>query len=288
LVRRAPVPARSTSGFPSRLARYAPSVLLPVFAVVTTVLAVVEHGPVRAYWALGAVVATLGTALFTVVKDRQEQAASSAAVAARNAVTSHLVRVGQPIVAALGDVTGAENPYDRRAALDVLVAMVIDVAVSECGRETVPGANVRSVYYELADNRLERRRFGGRRENVPRKQFLLGNNEHDNEVVRLARGEEAVLVEDLENAPPPYFVDNRGRSYKSFVACPIRAGTTSFGLLSVDSDIAHGLTDVDRGQIVLLAGALAAGLACCAGAAAAGRPPSQRGEAKAEESDLAP
>jgi hypothetical protein len=257
LVRRLPVPARSTSGLSSRLARFAPPVLLPIFAVVTAVLAAVRHGPVRVYWALAALVATLGTALFAIVRDRHAEAADSAALAARTAAVTHLSEVGQPLLAALGDVAGATDPYDRRAALDVLVAIVIDVAKSECGQ-----GNVRSVYYQLSGDRLERRRFGGRQEHVPRKQFVAGSTEHDNEVIRLARGHEPVLVEDLENAPPPHFLDSEGRTYRSFVACPIRAGETSFGMISVDSDIGYGFTELDRARLALLAGVLAAGLAC--------------------------
>jgi transcriptional regulator with GAF, ATPase, and Fis domain len=241
----------------NQLVRLAPLVLLPIFAVVSTVLAVVDDGRVRVYWALVAGIATAGTAVLMVAKDRRARAAELAALTARTAVVDRVGAVGQPLLAALGDVALASDPHQRRAALDVLIAMVVDHAVSECGR-----GNVRSVYYELSGNRLERRRFGGRGENVPRKEFVAGSSEHDNEVLKLARSGQPVLVEDLENAPPPYFIDNLGRSYRSFVACPIRIGETSFGMLGVDSEIASGFTGVDQVQLSLLAGVLAAGLAC--------------------------
>jgi GAF domain-containing protein len=56
-------------------------------------------------------------------------------------------------------------------------------------------------------------------------------------------------------------MDFRGRSYKSFVSVPVRAGNKSFGLLTADADRAYALTEVERGFLILIAGALGAGMA---------------------------
>ena len=70
-----------------------------------------------------------------------------------------------------------------------------------------------------------------------------------------------LLSEDLESVTPRHFDYSRGTSYKSFITVPVRAGSESYGILTIDSDRANSLTEVDRGYVVLLAGVLAAGIA---------------------------
>jgi hypothetical protein len=74
-------------------------------------------------------------------------------------------------------------------------------------------------------------------------------------------GEEVLLVQDLQSAPPVYFHDYPGRAYQSFILVPVRAGRRSYGSLMVDSDRPHSLTEIDVGYTILLAGILAAGIA---------------------------
>jgi hypothetical protein len=200
--------------------RYGFPIFFAVAGSTTTAVAAVNHGPVRVYWALGAVAATAGSAVFGVFKDRQASASASAAVTAKAQLATALNRAGEPLLTALGNVTAAKTPQDRRAAVDVLVARTIDIAHSQCGRDAGTKPNVRSVYYAVIEDRLERKGYAGRQSNAPRRQFVLGASPHDNEAIRIARSEEVLLVADLEDHPPPHFLDNKGRSYKSFIAAP--------------------------------------------------------------------
>jgi GAF domain-containing protein len=58
----------------------------------------------------------------------------------------------------------------------------------------------------------------------------------------------------------PAGFDIVGRTYKSFVAVPVRAGDEKIGLLTVDSDEVDVFTDVEEGYLRLLGGLLAAGV----------------------------
>jgi hypothetical protein len=235
--------------------------LLPVIAATAAAIAAANHGPVRVYWAMLAVVATLCTAALNVVKDRQAATLATHAASARLATASALNVAGAPLVTQLGNVISAKTPKDRQLALDVLISRVVDVAQHVSGQATSTQGNTRCTYYELAGDRLERRYTAGEGSTFARRFFQAGGSSHEDEVIRLARSDSSLLVHDVDHSAPPYFADYRGRSYKSFIAVPVRAGQESLGLLIVDSDQPYSLTDVDRGYMILLAGIIAAGLA---------------------------
>jgi GAF domain-containing protein len=244
--------------------RYGPPSVFPVVAAITAAVAGVNHGHVRVYWTLGAVGATAGTAILSGLKERQAAISAHAAKTAieiKKDLAMALARAGEPLVTALGNATAATSPDDRREALSGLMHLVVDVAASRCGRNGPVRGNVRSVLYLLSDTGLERKCYTGRQENSkPRKSFIRGT-QHDELAIQLARSDDVLVVEDLENDPPKGFVDHKTKSYKSFISVPVKAGDTSLGLLCVDSDRAFSLNDVDRGYLVLLAGLLAAGIA---------------------------
>ncbi|GAA4474257.1 GAF domain-containing protein [Phytohabitans houttuyneae] len=240
-------------------------------------MAAASHGSIKAFWAITAIVATAASATFTVVKERQARAATRTASQARAQLAAGLNRAGAPLLTVLGNVTTAKTPEDMRAAIEVLTARVIDIAHSQCGRSRRPGANLRAVYYSYVDNRLERRDWTGRlTSSPPRSAFTSGANLHDTEVVRFAASDERLLiVDDLYYNAPAHFIDAKGRTYRSFIAVPVRAGETSFGLLTLDSDLGGSLTETDAGHLILLAGVLAAGLAHLASRQTVGMPRGQ-------------
>lgn len=244
--------------------RYGPPTTFPVVASVTALVAGVNHGSVRVYWSIAAVAATAGTAIFNALKERQSRASVSAAATGRTELGRALAVAGEPLVTALGTLTAGRNSEDRRAALETLRHLTVQVAAARCGRD-VPNKDrgqIRSSYYELNGDKLERRSFSGRRANrPPRKDFQRGRSDHDDEALKVASGDGVLLVEDLEKNRPPWFNFNHDTSYRTFITVPVKAGDHSFGLLSIDSDKPHSLTDVDRGFTILLAGLLAAGLA---------------------------
>lgn len=242
------------------VARYAALVIIPVIVVATTAIAGAEQGPVRVYWSLGTVAAVLGTSILTINKEQSAVAARAEAIRARIDLATALTTAGQPLVVALGNVTTTETAQEAQATVAVLLDRAVSIARSEVGR--LSSCRTRAVFYRFNSGNLVRQTYYGYAgANVPRPEFTSGRSEHDNEVIRFANGENALLVQDLENNPPPHFSDNRGRSYKCFVSVPVRAGSKSFGLLAADADRAFALTDVDKGYLILIAGALGAGLA---------------------------
>jgi transcriptional regulator with GAF, ATPase, and Fis domain len=236
--------------------------MFPIVASVTALVAGANHGPIRVYWSIGAVVATAGTAILNALKERQSRVSANASVTATTELARTINRAGEPLVTALGNVTAAKTASDRQAAFDALLHLVVEVAASRCGKDARVRCNVRSVYYGLTEDRLVRKWYAGRQGNKPpRREFQRSRTDHDDEVLKLARSDGVRFVEDLEKDPPPHFIDPRGQSYKSFVAIPVKADEESFGLLCIDSDKPYSLTDVDRGYGLLLAGLLAAALA---------------------------
>lgn len=243
----------------SKLSRIATNVVLPLVIVTTTAIAAIKHGPVRVYWSLGTFFAVLAMGVINYNKDRVASTIRDEAIRARTDLATALNDTGQPLVVALGNVTASNTPEHAKRALAVLVDRAVSLAQTELGRSS--DSKTRSAFYRLENDRLVRDNFHGwTGSSAPRREFVTGKSEHDDEVMKFSHGENALLVRDLENNPPPHFVDCKGRSYKSFVSVPVRAGNRSFGLLTADADRAYALTEVDRGFLILIAGALGAGI----------------------------
>lgn len=241
--------------------RRAALVLLPVVIAVTGAIAAVKHGPVRGYCVVGSCLAILITSVITINKELNADAARNEAIRARVELATALTSAGQPLVAALGSVTSTARFEDARANILVLLNSAVSLAQTEIGRLS-SCTKTRAAFYCFEGHNLVRKAFHGYAgSDAPRQEFVSGRTEHDDEVIRFAKGENARLVTDLENDPPPHFVDRHGRSYRSFVSVPVRAGSTSFGLLTADADSAFAITEVDKGYLILIAGALGAGLA---------------------------
>jgi GAF domain-containing protein len=169
----------------------------------------------------------------------------------------------------LGEVSASRDPEARRTALRVLVSAVVDIAQSQIGTISRPDVakrqskpRIRSNFYAFSDSDTLKLVMYFPRNDSPRQDFVRGRSYHDDDVIDLAaRSRQVRMVPDLLEVAPPYFEDAPGRSYRSLIAVPVRAGQRSFGLLNVDCDQPHMLTDVDVGFMILLAGVLAAGLA---------------------------
>lgn len=236
-------------------------VLLPIVTLVATAIASVNQGWSRAYWYSIAGAAILAAGVLNIFKQRQADRFRSEAVSAKAALSITLADSGQPLISQLGTVTSSFNLEEIRSAVDTLTARTVALARSLSGRNSPVACATRAVFYELQDKRLVRRNHEGRAGEAPRQDFQAGRSEHDDEVLRLAQGEKVLVVDDLAGQPPPHFIDAAGRTYRSFIAVPVRAGRRSFGLLIADSDKPRSLGSEDKGFLILLAGILAAGLA---------------------------
>lgn len=242
------------------VARLTINVILPLLIAVAAAIAAVKTGPVRVYWSLGSFIALAAAGVANYNKDRTATSVKDAMARRTTELATSLNDTGHPLVTALGKVTAAEQPEEAKRELAVLLDRGVSLARTEIGR--CSNSMTRAVFYCLEGNELTRKEVHSWNGcPAPRRDFVKGRSEHDDAVLRFVHGENSLLVCDLENNPPPHFADARGRPYKSFVAVPVRAGSKSFGLLSVDSDRANALSGVERGFLVLIAGVLAAGMA---------------------------
>jgi hypothetical protein len=208
--------------------------------------------------AIALVVSLIPTGLFArkVTKLRAMETASAAISNARLALTS----AGQPLVTALGNVTAAYEPQDARTALAVLLDRAVILAHAEIARYS-PGKK-RVTFYRLESDGLTRQAYYGYTgADAPPRTFHYGHSDHDSDVIKFANSENAILVSDLENDRPAPLRNNKELSYKSFISVPVRAGGRSFGLLTADVDRTHALSEIDREDLILIAGVLGAGLA---------------------------
>jgi putative methionine-R-sulfoxide reductase with GAF domain len=236
--------------------------ILPALAVTTTFLAGANKGPVRIYWTLCAIGITFVQGFIHLRKEVVLRSAREEAIAARTNLAITVFDASQPVVAALQHIADADNPEDRRSAVDILIRCTVGLAHTQLGHQTGIRCSVRAAFYRLSGNRLIREyhqgRPGGR---APRAMFDARRSAEDSVAMACAQGEEALLEDDLENRPPRYMLDVQHRDYRSFISVPVRTPQRSFGMLTADSDKPHSLSDVDKGFLILLAGALAAGLA---------------------------
>lgn len=240
--------------------RYALPVALPAGAAICSGAATASHGAGQLLWAVGAIAATTATAALSVWKDRASASAAYDAAESRARLANTLTRAAEPMVNALATVTAAPSPEQRRIALEVLISLVIDHTHTQCWLPEPATADVRATFYELVGGHLLRRRTAGRAD-TPRPDFRSDRSYHDHEAIRLAHGEHPLIVHDLHEAPPAHFQDSKGRTYRSFIAAPVRAGADSYGLLVIDADQPNTFTPTDKHHVLLMCAILGAGFA---------------------------
>jgi hypothetical protein len=243
---------------------YCLPVLLPIVSAVTTAVAAVNHGPVRVYWIMGSVGAIGAGSVLSVMKERRTKSAYKNAERTKAELATKLADIGFPLLIALGNVTSASTVNDVTAAIEVLIDRSVGLAQTQLGKQTDLDCRIRATYYELDQNReklLRNKSHYCAGQKLPRPDFVKGRNDHDDEAIKLALREDVLFIPNLDNESLPGSTDSTSRSYKTLIAVPVRAGKSSYGLLTADSNLAYSLTNADRGFLMLVAGTLAAGLA---------------------------
>jgi hypothetical protein len=216
------------------------------------------------YWSIGAVAAIATGSVLSVMKERRAKSAQKSADRTKSELATKLADIGFPLLTALGNVTSASTVDDATAAINVLIDRSVSLAQTQLGKQTGVECHIRATYYELSkgDDKLHRNKShfcAGQK--LPRLEFLKRQNDHDDDVIKLALREDVRFIRNLDSESLPYSTDSSSRSYKTLIAVPVRAGNRSYGLLTADSDLAYSLTNADRGFLILVAGTLAAGLA---------------------------
>lgn len=196
-----------------------------------------------------------------ILKDLQAQKAGNSA----EKIVHSLHESTQPLLTLLGRVANA-SPSERKIHINTLVARVVGIAKAQSGSFASKESNRRAVYYHFVDeNRLSRQYSEGRDNPKPRPEFIARDGKsiaegNDRKVVEIAKGEDSILIRDVDKAPPDYFSDYKGRPYKTFLMVPVRTEERSYGFLSVDADRANTLTRIDLEYAIVLARILATGL----------------------------
>jgi GAF domain-containing protein len=236
--------------------------LLPVITLGASAMASANHGLAKLYWYTIAGSAVLGAAAVSVSKEREKRAVEEQAVGAKTALAMALSGAGQPLIYAMNSVAAASELEEARAAMKVLINRTVAIAQEECGRQIRTECRTRAAFYRFeASGDLVLDYHEGRPGENPQERFNANGSQHDLAAIKTAQSKSGLVINDLVNKPPTHFKNPAGRTYKSFIALPVRTDTKSYGMLVADSTLPHSLSDVDKGYLVLLAGILAAGLA---------------------------
>jgi transcriptional regulator with GAF, ATPase, and Fis domain len=220
-----------------------------------------EAGPWKPWWiVLGVVMSVVGAAVpgyEQIRKERQrktaEQGAIDAAVEMRVTINDAL----DPIVRQLGRIATATSRQERGNLREATVPMVLDSAA-----HLIKGRRVRACLFRLEDGspkKLVPAHYAGRAD-APVTVFTEGTAEGDS-VFAMIRDNEHAHSADVDRDPPPGWHGSAGHGYRSFLAVPVVAGQTPYGILTVDAMNVGGVSRSDVPFVRLLAGLLAGALA---------------------------
>jgi GAF domain-containing protein len=212
------------------------------------------------WWTLGAVAASVtaaGVPAYEQIRKerlraRAERAAIDAAVAMRVTMNDAL----DPIVRQLGRIATASR-HDREALQEAIIPMILDSA-----SHLIDAERVRANWFRFVGERppvLVPEQYAGRADE-PATTFTEGTAEGDAAFAMIRHNEHLTCV-DVDTQPPPGWHGPAHHGYKSFIAVPVVAGHTAFGMLTVDTVEVAGVTEAEVPLVRLLAGLLASALA---------------------------
>lgn len=159
-----------------------------------------------------------------------------------------------------GQDDGLGEAEDSADDPERIVAGALETLKVWCARESGRAeVGLRVSFYQLAgDNYLRLNAWTGEpRRTAPRSRFGNGRNTDDRSVLKIARGESALLVRDLRAASSHRFSDYQNREYRSLITAPVRLQDRSFGILAVDSVEANALNENDVSYVLYFANRLA-------------------------------
>jgi transcriptional regulator with GAF, ATPase, and Fis domain len=220
-----------------------------------------NDGRFKPWWiVLGIVMSVVGAAVpgyEQIRKERQrkgaEQAAIEAAVDMRVTINDAL----DPIVRQIGRIATAPTRQERGNLREATVPMILDSAA-----HLIKGERVRACWFRLEEKgirRLEPDQYVGRAD-APVTVFAEGTTEGDS-VFAMIRHNEHVYTSDVDRDPPPGWRGSAEHGYRSFIAVPVVAGQTAYGMLTVDAMNVGGIGPGEVPFVRLLAGLLADALA---------------------------
>jgi transcriptional regulator with GAF, ATPase, and Fis domain len=215
----------------------------------------------RGWWAVLSVAASVVAAAVPAYEQiRKERLRSEAEQAAIEAAVEMQVTMNDaldPIVRQLGRIATADGRHDRETLQSATIAMILDSAA-----HLIDAERVRATWFRLADGKQRRllpEQYAGRADE-PVTPFTEGTVEGDH-AFAMIRHNQLLLYTDLSRDAPAGWRRPVQRDYRSFLAVPVAAGHTAYGMLTVDAVDVAGVTDAEVPLVRLLAGLLAGALA---------------------------
>ncbi len=220
-----------------------------------------NNGPLKPWWImLGIVMSILGAAVPGYEQIRKERQRKEAAQSAIDAAVEMRVTINDaldPIVRQLGRIATAESRQERGNLREATIPMILDSAA-----HLIKGHRVRACWFRIEEGRprrLEPVQYAGRAD-PPVTIFTEGTPEGDS-VFAMIRHNEHMQSSDVDRYPPEGWHGSAEHGYRSFVAVPVVAGQTAYGMLTVDAMNAGGVSRSEVPFVRLLAGLLADALA---------------------------
>jgi transcriptional regulator with GAF, ATPase, and Fis domain len=220
-----------------------------------------ENGPLKTWWiVLGITMSLVGAAVpgyEQIRKERQRKEAERAAIDAAVEMRVTINDALDPIVRQLGRIATAGSRQERGNLREATVPMILDSAA-----HLIKGRRVRACWFRIEEGkprRLEPAQYAGRAD-APVTVFEEGTTDGDS-VFAMIRHNEHVQSSDVDRHPPEGWHGSAEHGYRSFVAVPVVAGHTAFGMLTVDAMNVGGVSRSEVPFVRLLAGLLADALA---------------------------
>ncbi len=161
-----------------------------------------------------------------------------------------------PLADLMGRIICAEGQEKNRLR-GQLEGAVVKAAVDLCG----PREQTRAVFFRLRGRVLRPEAWNGRSER-PQSVFVDGEDRRGSAAHALVRGNELLLVEDVDaDTRAPELRVRAGVPYKTFLAVAVTAGSRPLGMLAVDAVEAGSLEQGSAEAARALAQLLAVGLA---------------------------
>jgi hypothetical protein len=152
-----------------------------------------------------------------------------------------------------------ERPVIGRSLRREVLGLTVQITPQIMG----PAGSARSCYlnFEAGPPKklIPSEHFAGRLDNKRQTPFVAGT-EHGDYVIRKVEANEPDFYRNLDEEAPPGF-DHGSVVYKTFLSVPVVAGTTAYGLLTLDARSAGDLAERDRDLMRVMAGLVATAMA---------------------------
>ncbi len=212
------------------------------------------------WWTVTAVVASVTAAgvpaYEQIRKERLRAQAQRAAIGAAVAMRVTMNDALDPIVRQLGRIATAGR-HEREGLQEAIIPMILDSAA-----HLIDAERVRANWFRFVESKppqLVPEQYAGRADE-PTTTFMEGTVEGDSAFAMIRHNQHLTCI-DVDTEPPPGWRGSAHHGYKAFIAVPVVAGNTAFGMLTVDTVEAAGVTEAEVPLVRLLAGLLAGALA---------------------------